>query len=170
NGGVTVDANVGGSKGLVNLGVGVGNNGGGGNGGGGNGGGGGGGDNGGGNGNGGTGGGNGGQAVAVRGGRGGGGAAVCAGADPTKAWGLFEGTSFSGWERASNIEIIAVQLCPDDRQKISQMIRGQHKHGQLQQAVRSDALINAALSRSPYNAERVLGVDRSGSRLKVYVY
>ena len=94
----------------------------------------------------------------------------CTGFNPNQAWTLFERTSFSGWNRASNIEIILVQLCPSDRQQLAQALRNQQKFNQLQYAVQSDALVAAALSRTSYGVNRVLGVDRSGSRLTVYVY
>ena len=63
-----------------------------------------------------------------------------------------------------------MQLCPTDRQQLAQMLRSQQKFNQLQFAVQSDALVAAALSRTSYGSNRVLGVNRSGSRLTVYVY
>lgn len=183
---VGASASVGGKNGLVDANVNVlGTNasinvgGGGGGGGGGNGGGGGGnnggGNGGGGNGGGGGGGGNGGGVGGNNGGGSGfaglgGGDPSCAGFDPNKALHLFDRTTFSGWNRASNIEIIPIQLCPSDRQKIAQLLRNAQKTYQLHNAIRQDVLIQAALSRTSYNIDRVLGVARSGSRLQVYIY
>ena len=94
----------------------------------------------------------------------------CSGHDPAAAIDVFESTNFSGWQRASSIEIVPLQLCAEDRSQVAQVLSNARTYGQLQAAVQSDALINAALSRSSYGTDRVLGVDRSGSRLTVYVY
>ena len=94
----------------------------------------------------------------------------CVGNDPSSAIRLFQSTTFSGWQRASNIEIVPLQFCAADRSQVSQVLGSEPSYGQLQSAVRSDSLISAALNRSSYGPERVLGVDRTGSSLIVYVY
>ncbi len=96
--------------------------------------------------------------------------AACIGNDPNAALNLFQSTTFNGWQRASNIEIVPLQLCASDRNRVAEVLSGQQNYGRLQSAVQGDSLISAALNRSSYGPERVLGVDRSGSKLIVYVY
>jgi hypothetical protein len=113
----------------------------------------------------GTGGGNGGGSASL-----GTGVNACAGVDPNQAVSLFEASALGNWARASNIEIVPIQLCPEARQQVANYLRSSGKYGALQNAVLSDQLISAALSRSSYDPSRVLGVDQNGSSLTVYVF
>lgn len=111
--------------------------------------------------------------VAVQGGSSGSGAATsagCVGNDPNEALSLFEGTALSGWERASNIEIVPLHLCAAERSQVAQIIQAQQAYARLQSAVANDELISAALRRTSYGADQVLGVAHAGSQLTVYVY
>lgn len=174
NDGVTVDANVGGSGGLVDVNVGLGggslidvNVGGGGNGGG-NGGGGNGGNNTGNNNN-----NNNGVGVRLGGSGGGGGGFGCTGGESSDSVASLIGSTdsdASSWSSASNISVQKVQVCPEVQQLIAAQLANSNLGERLSNAVAADALISASLSRTVYDADRVFAVTRRGSKLTVYVY
>jgi hypothetical protein len=98
------------------------------------------------------------------------GSAACATSDPNQLVSLFQGTSLSGWNRASNIQLIPVQVCSEVRGQVAAWLAANPSYHNLVGAVASDALINAALSRTRYQPGHVLGVQRQGQTLMVYVF
>ncbi|GHA26177.1 hypothetical protein GCM10007989_22410 [Devosia pacifica] len=98
------------------------------------------------------------------------GAVGCAGVDPQQAIRLFEYSDLRGWERASGIEVVPLRLCPRERSLVSNHLATSTDLSVLRNAVLSDPLVSAALNRTRYRTENVLAVERSGARLRVYVY
>ncbi|UYQ71106.1 hypothetical protein OF122_13720 [Pelagibacterium flavum] len=92
------------------------------------------------------------------------------GVDPNTLIQMFEQSTLSGWENASNIQIQALRVCPDIREYMANYFAASGKYSQLQGLVRSDPLVAASLSRSNYDAGRVLGVTRQSSSLTVFVF
>ena len=179
NVGDALDANinVGGGGGLIGIDIGIGGGGGGGKGGpGGNGG------NGGNGGAGGPGGNNGlngtngnGQTILANTGKGGTGGSsaggnACAGTNPNQLISVFQQTQMSGWNRASSIQLIPIRVCAEMRRQVGNWLAANSSYQQMVGAIASDALISAALSRTNYQPGHVLGVQRQGSTLMVYVF
>ena len=79
-------------------------------------------------------------------------------------------SAISGWQRAANVQILPVQLCPQTRQQVASILSASGKINALQSAVASDMLIAASLNRSRYDARDVFAVSRQGGQLQVYVY
>lgn len=97
--------------------------------------------------------------------------AACLGESPNSVAKLMQSTNVSAkWMQASNVSIERVDVCPDVASWIAAQMSGSGLGPVLQNAVASDALISASLSRSAYNADRVFAVRHSGSKLVVYVY
>jgi len=76
----------------------------------------------------------------------------------------------AGWQRAANVQIVPMRLCPAARAQVSQILRGSPKINALQGAVAADMLISASLSRTSYDANDVFAVQRNGGALTVYVF
>lgn len=74
------------------------------------------------------------------------------------------------WNRAANVQIVPVRLCPQARGQVAQIFRASGKIQQLQSAVAADALIVASLNRSRYDIGDVFAVETRGGSLTVYVY
>jgi len=155
SGGRLLDVDIGVLDGAVGVGVGVG----------------GGGTGGGGNAPGGANGGNGGSVAGIGGSQGRGLPASCVGASTSQVVALIQGTRIgSAWQRASNVAVQRVSLCPELASLIRAQLRGNGFGQALQSAVMSDSLISASLNRTNYDAGDVLAVRSSGSQLTVYVY
>ena len=175
---LSVDANVG--NGLANVAVGVGGSGSGNGGTGGGGGGGTGGGTGGIGGNGGVGGSGGpGGLIVVGNGGGGGGFTVtgpgCNEGNSAQVFQMVAGSKYSnrivsGWSHATNIQVVPVKVCAAARANLAAVAATNRTFGIMQQAVRSDPLINTSLSRAKSHAGRVLAVDQAGPTVTVYVY
>lgn len=74
------------------------------------------------------------------------------------------------WQRASNVQIVPVRLCPDVRRKIAAALRKSGVGGVIWGAVSQDALILASLSRTSYGVDDVFAVQQSGRQLTVFVF
>ena len=94
----------------------------------------------------------------------------CAGVDPSTLIQMFEQSTLSGWDNASNIQIQALRVCPDIRSYVANYFASSGKYQQMQMLLRSDPLVAASLSRSSYDANRVFGVTRQSSSLTVFVF
>lgn len=100
-----------------------------------------------------------------------GGGASCAGVPANQIARLIQSTRVdASWMRASNVSIQRVQVCPEVGVWLSSQLVGSGLGPVLQNAVASDALISASLSRSSYGPDRVFAVKHSGAQLTVYVY
>ncbi len=106
----------------------------------------------------------------IFGGAGGGAFAACAGADANQLISLFQNSSTSGWNRANSIQLIPIQVCRDLRAQMAQWLADNPSYRNLVGHLASDALISAALSRTNYQPGHVLGVQRQGQTLMVYVF
>ncbi len=78
-------------------------------------------------------------------------------------------SAIAGWQRASNVQIVPVALCPQARTQVAQVLRSSGKIRVLQNAAAGDVLISASLSRTNHDAGDVFAVQRKGSMLIVYV-
>lgn len=78
--------------------------------------------------------------------------------------------TIAGWQRAANVRIVPVKLCPQARAQVAKIFKASKKINMLQHAVTADTLISASLGRSRHDAGDVFAVDRQGSELTVYVY
>ena len=96
--------------------------------------------------------------------------AACAGTNPNQLISLFESTRIRNWNRATNIQLIPVPVCAEVRRQLAGWLAGNQDYHRLVGAVSSDSLINAALSRTKYQPGHVLGVQSTGSTLTVYVF
>ena len=97
--------------------------------------------------------------------------ASCVGESANQIARLIQSTRVdASWMRASNVSIQRVEVCPDVKVWLSSQLAGSGLGPLLQNAVASDALISASLSRSSYGPERVFAVKHSGSQLTVFVY
>lgn len=95
---------------------------------------------------------------------------ACVSATSSQLLQIFEGTRTSGWNRASNIQLVPIKLCPDIRGQLAAYLAASRKYSAMVYAVAGDPLINAALSRTRYQPGHVLGVVRNGNQLVVYVF
>ena len=99
------------------------------------------------------------------------GTAGCVGESPAKLAQLVQSTRVdASWMRASNVAIKPVMVCPDVKVWLSGQLAGSGMGAAIQNAVMSDTLISASLSRSSYDANRVFAVKATGSQLTVFVY
>ena len=115
---------------------------------------------------------NSGNNVASNGGGSGGASAACSGGTSVSQIArLMRSTRVdASWQRASNVEVQRVQVCPEVTAMIRSELRGSGMGQTLQSAVSADALISTSLSRTSYDASDVFAVRRSGSQLTVFVY
>jgi len=98
-------------------------------------------------------------------------APACAGTSPRQVERLIQGTQIGGsWQRASNVEIQRVDLCPEMRTWLAAALNNSGLGSSLYSAVRSDSLLSASLDRSSYDARRVFAVHQRGNQLTVFVY
>ena len=98
-------------------------------------------------------------------------APACAGTSPRHVERLIQGTQIGGsWQRASNVEIQRVDLCPEMRTWLAAALNNSGLGSSLYSAVRSDSLLSASLDRSSYDARRVFAVHQRGNQLTVFVY
>ena len=98
-------------------------------------------------------------------------ASVCEGMPANQVNRLLSSTRFnSSWSRASGVKVQPIGVCGDVKAWLNAQLGGSNLGAALRQAVQSDALISASLSRTNYGAEDVLAVKQSGSQLIVYVY
>lgn len=98
-------------------------------------------------------------------------APACAGASPRQVERLIQGTQIGGsWQRASNVEIQRVDLCPEMRTWLAAALNNSGLGSSLHSAVRGDSLLSASLDRSSYDASRVFAVHQRGNQLTVFVY
>lgn len=99
------------------------------------------------------------------------GGAACSGQSANQISRLIRSTHVdASWTRASNVSIQRVDVCPDVKVWLASQLAGSGLGQMLQQAVLSDALISASLSRTSYGADDVIAVKHSGGQLIVYVY
>ncbi|MBN9332555.1 hypothetical protein [Devosia sp.] len=97
--------------------------------------------------------------------------AACAGTSPREVERLIQGTQISGsWQRASNVQIRRVDLCPEMRSWLAAALTNSGLGPTLRSAVRSDSLLSASLDRSSYKSDRVFAVHQRGNQLTVFVY
>jgi hypothetical protein len=83
---------------------------------------------------------------------------------------MMQGTKFDGWNRASNVQVQKVNVCPELRNWLKSAMAQTGMAPNLQYAVTGDALLNASLSRTSSGADRVFAVHRNGSQLTMFVY
>ena len=95
---------------------------------------------------------------------------ACDGMPANQVSNLLQSTRFDSWTRASGVKVQPVAVCGDVRAWLSAQLSGSGLGAALRQAVQSDALVSASLSRTSYGADRVLAVKQSGSQLVVFVY
>lgn len=84
--------------------------------------------------------------------------------------GKLTASEIKAWQRAANVQIIPVELCPEAKAQIAKLFARSKKILLLQRAVTTDNLIMASLSRTRYDANDVAAVQRRGGQLVVYVY
>ena len=101
--------------------------------------------------------------------------ATCVGADGRQVLQIagrqrVTNSAISGWQRASNVQVVPIRLCPNVKRQVAAALSGSSKVNMLRRAANADALINASLNRTRYNAGDVFAVQRSGSQLTVFVY
>lgn len=84
--------------------------------------------------------------------------------------GKLTAAEIKAWQRAANVQIIPVELCPQAKSQIAKLFARSKKIQLLQRAVTTDNLIMASLSRTRYDARDVAAVQRRGGQLVVYVY
>ena len=102
---------------------------------------------------------------------GGGGNIVCQGVSSSELERLILSTRIdSSWGRAHNVDIRKVSVCPELRVWLAAALRQTGLGQSLRSAIVLDELLTATLNRSPHSADRVFAVQRSGSRLTVFVY
>ena len=80
-----------------------------------------------------------------------------------------QSTAPTQWQQASNVQIVPITVCPEARQKLIAALQSSGIGSTLWGAAARDALIAASLSRTSYDAQNVLAVQRNGSQLTVYV-
>lgn len=98
-------------------------------------------------------------------------APACAGTSPREVERLIQGTQIGGsWQRASNVEIRRVELCPEMRSWLGAALTSSGLGSSLRSAIQNDSLLSASLDRSSYNAGRVFAVHQRGNQLTVFVY
>lgn len=85
------------------------------------------------------------------------------------ARGSYNASVTSRWKSASDVDLVAVNLCPQAEARIDAAIDADANADYMQRAVAGTPAIVAELSPS-YTAENVLAVDQSGAQLTVYVY
>ena len=96
---------------------------------------------------------------------------ACEGMPVNQVITLLRSTRFSSsWSRASGVKVQPIGVCSDVKAWLTSQLNDSNLGASLRQAVQSDALINASLSRTKFGAERVLAVKQNGSQLIVYVY
>lgn len=84
---------------------------------------------------------------------------------------LMDGTSVdSSWQSASGVQVQRVDMCPAMREWVAEQAKLRGHGSILHPAVRADSLISASLSRSPYSAQNVFAVRKTGGKLTIYVY
>lgn len=99
------------------------------------------------------------------------GAAACVGTPVAQIDRLIRSTRVdASWQRASNVSIQPVAVCPDVRVWLARQLAGSSFGSNLQWALRNDVLASASLSRTSYGADRVFAVQRSGAQLTLFVY
>ena len=95
----------------------------------------------------------------------------CDGVSGQQVQALLSSTQIDGsWQRASNVSIERVDVCPALRIQLSATLSSSGLGDQLQSAILSDPLLSASLARSSYSASRVFAVEQDGNTLTVYVY
>lgn len=75
-----------------------------------------------------------------------------------------------GWQRAANVKVVPMRLCPSARRQIAQILSQSPKIRQLWAAVAQDALITTSLSRGRHDVTDVFAVTNVNSELTVYVF
>lgn len=96
--------------------------------------------------------------------------AACAGSNPNQLLSLFQNTNMNGWNRASSIQLIPIKVCRDIRAQMANWLAANQGYRNMVGQVAGDPLIAAALSRTSYQPGHVLGVQREGQTLMVYVF
>lgn len=86
------------------------------------------------------------------------------------ASGDFSARAAAGWQRASNVNIVPVEMCAETRRELAQILRRTTRIDLLQDAAARDGLIAASLARTRYDFGDVYAVDARGNQLTVYVY
>lgn len=84
---------------------------------------------------------------------------------------LIQSTQIGGsWQRASEVEIQRVDMCPEMQAWLASALTSSGLGNSLRSAINGDSLLNASISRSAYNSNRVFAVQQRGSQLTVFVY
>jgi hypothetical protein len=101
----------------------------------------------------------------------GGGVIACQGVSSSELERLILSTRIDrSWGSAHNVDIRKISVCPELRAWLAAALRQTGLGQSLRSAIVSDELLTATLNRSPHSADRVFAVQRSGSRLTVFVY
>lgn len=79
-------------------------------------------------------------------------------------------SEIKAWQRAANVQVIPIKLCPQAKAQIAKLLARSQKIQLLRRAVTGDDLIMASLGRTSYNANDVVAVQRKSGQLVVYVY
>ncbi|WIY51759.1 hypothetical protein O9Z70_09690 [Devosia sp. YIM 151766] len=96
---------------------------------------------------------------------------ACVGLSNSELERLLRTTRLDGsWNRASNVQIRPVAVCPEQRHWLAAALASTNLGPGLKSAIANDALLSASLSRSPYSADRVFAVQQSGGQLTIFVY
>lgn len=109
--------------------------------------------------------------TASGGGQSGAGVITCSGVSSQQLEQLLRSTRIdNSWRRASNVSIQRVPVCAEMRSWLAATLSQTGLGPNLHQAVVSDPLLSASLSRTSYSPDRVFAVQKSGNDLKVFVY
>lgn len=76
----------------------------------------------------------------------------------------------SGWQRASNVQIRPMRMCPDADRQVHRVLDASDKMILLHSLVARDPLIMASLQRTRFDQDDVFAVERRGNMLLVYVF
>jgi hypothetical protein len=82
----------------------------------------------------------------------------------------YDPATVADWDETSDIRVIAVQLCPAAKVRVSQVAYADANMSFLRAAVSADADVKAKLNMAGRDAGDVLAVDKKGDSLVVYVY
>jgi hypothetical protein len=86
------------------------------------------------------------------------------------AQGKITAAEIKAWQRFANVQVVPIKLCPAAKKQVAQILARSQKVNLLRRAVVADALISASLSRTRYDANDVVAVQRKAGQLVVYVY
>lgn len=104
-------------------------------------------------------------------GGGGGGVPACSDGSANQVVRAIRNTKLdASWLRASGVKIQRMEMCPEVKMWLAAQLKGSGLGSALRNAIQSDALVSASLSRTSYGPDRVFAVTQSGGQLHVFVY